>query len=64
MNISRLHISCIQTTDKRSYFTVGGALDHLERFKRTEQHVNTICFSRIGVCGLPMNDGKQRACAK
>ena len=51
-------------TDKRPYFTVGGALHHLEHFKRTEQHVNTVCFSRICVCGLPMNDGKQRACVK
>jgi hypothetical protein len=64
MNISRFHISCIQKTDNRPYFTVGGALDNLERFKRTEQYVNTICFSRIGVCRLPMNEGRQRACAK
>jgi hypothetical protein len=26
--------------------------------------VNTTCFSRIGVCDLPMNEGRQRACAK
>ena len=49
---------------KKPYFTVGGALNHLEHFKCTEQYVNTICFSRIGVCSLPMNEGKQRACAK
>jgi hypothetical protein len=54
MNISRFHISCIRKTNKY-YFTIGGALDHLEHFKRTEQYVNTVCFSRIGVCGLPMN---------
>jgi hypothetical protein len=64
MNISRFHISCIQKTDNRPYFTVGGALDHLEHFKHTEQYINTICFSHIGVCGLPMNEGRQRACAK
>jgi hypothetical protein len=64
MNISRFHISCIQKTDNRPYLTVGGALDHIEHFKRTEQYVNSICFSRIGVCGLPMNEGRQRACAK
>ena len=45
MNISRFHISCIQQTNNRPYFTVGGALDHLQHFKRTEQYVNTICFS-------------------
>ena len=64
MNISRFHISCIQTTDNRPYFTVGGALYHLEHFKRTEQHVNTIYFARIGVCGLPKNKGRQCAWAK
>jgi hypothetical protein len=64
MNISRFHISCIQKTDNTPYFTVGGALDRLEHFERTEQYVNTMCFSRIGVCGLPMNEGRQRACAK
>ena len=50
-NISRFYISCIQKTDNKPYFTVGGALIGLEHFKRTEQYVNTICFSRIGVCG-------------
>jgi hypothetical protein len=64
MNINRFHISCIQETDNKPYFTVGGALDHLEHFKRTEQYVNTICFSRVGVCGLPMNEGRQHTCAK
>jgi hypothetical protein len=64
MNISRFHIYCIQKADNTPYFTVGGALDHLKQFKRTEQYVNTICFSRIGVCGLPTNKGRQRACAK
>ena len=64
MNISRFHISCIQKTDNRPYFTVGRKLDHLEHFKRKEQYVNTTCFSRIGVCGLPVNEGRQRACAK
>jgi hypothetical protein len=64
MNISRFHTSCIQKKDNRSYFTVGGAIDHFEHFKRTEQYVHTICFSRIGVCGLPVNEGRQRACAK
>jgi hypothetical protein len=62
-----LHISdnsCIQKTDNRPYFTVGGVLDHLEHFKRTEQNVNTICFSGIDVCGLPMNVGRQLACVK
>jgi hypothetical protein len=64
MNINWFHISSIQKTDNRPYFTVGGVLDHLEHFKRTEQYVNTICFSRIGVCGLPMNEGRLRAFAK
>jgi hypothetical protein len=64
MNISRFHVSCIQTTDIIPHFTVGGALDHLEHFKRTEQNVSTICFSRIAVCGLPMHEKRQRACAK
>ena len=27
------HISCIHKTDNKPYFTVGGALDHLEHFK-------------------------------
>jgi hypothetical protein len=36
----------------------------LEHFKRKEQYVNIICFSHIGVCGLPLNEGRQRACAK
>ena len=49
---------------KRIVFTVGGALDHLEHFKHTEQGVNTICFSHIGDCGLPVNEGRQRAWAK
>ena len=30
----------------------------------TQQYANTICFSCIGVCGLPMNEGRQDACAK
>ena len=64
MNISRFHISCIQKTDNRPYCTVGGALDHLEHFKRTEQYVNTICLSRTGVCDLPVSEGRQRACVK
>jgi hypothetical protein len=34
MNIDRFHISCIQKPNNRLYFTVGGALDHLEHFKR------------------------------
>jgi hypothetical protein len=38
-NISRFHISCIQKTDTRPYFTVGGALDHLEHFKLTEKYL-------------------------
>jgi hypothetical protein len=58
MNISRFHISCIQKTDNTAYFTVGGALHILE------QYVSTICFSSICVCGLPMNERRQRACAK
>jgi hypothetical protein len=64
MNICQFHISCIQKTDNRPYFTVGRPLDHLEHFQCTEQYVNTICFSRSGVCGLPLNKGRQRACAK
>jgi hypothetical protein len=60
MNISWFHISCIQKTENRLCFTVGEALDHLEHFKRTAQYVNNICFSRIGVCVLPMNEGRQR----
>jgi hypothetical protein len=64
MNISWFHISCIQKMDNRPYFTVGGALDYLEHFKCTERYVNTVCFSRIGICGLPLNEGRQDACAK
>jgi hypothetical protein len=64
MNISWFHISCTQKTDKRPYSTVGGVLDHLEHYKRIELYVNTIWFSHIGVCGLPMNKGRQHACAK
>jgi hypothetical protein len=64
MNISRFHISCIQKTDNKPYFTVSEALDRLEQFKRTEQYVNTIFFSRIGVFGLPVSEERQRACAK
>jgi hypothetical protein len=64
MNICRFHIYWIQKTDNRPYFLVGGALERLEHFKRTEQCVNTIWLSRIDVCGLPMNEGRQRACAK
>jgi hypothetical protein len=64
MNISRFHISCIQKTDNRPYFTAAGALDHLEHFKHTEQYADTIWFFLIGVCGLPMKEGRQRACAK
>ena len=60
MNISWFHISCIPKTDNRPNFTVGGALDHLEHFKHTEQYVNSICFSRIDVCGLPMNEGRRK----
>ena len=45
MNNSRFHVSCIRKMNNRPYFTVGGALDHLEHFKRTEQYVNTIYFS-------------------
>jgi hypothetical protein len=62
--ISWFHISCIQKMDKRPYFTVGRVLNHLEHFKCTEQYVNIICFSHIDVCGLPMNEGRQRACMK
>jgi hypothetical protein len=64
MNISQFHISYIQKTDNRPYFTVGGMLDHLEHFKHTEQYVNTVCFSLIGVCGLPVNEGRQCTCTK
>jgi hypothetical protein len=64
MNISRFHISCIQKTDNISYLTVDGALDHLEHFKCTEQYVNTICFFHIGICGLPVSEGRHCACAK
>jgi hypothetical protein len=64
MNISWFHISCIQKTDNRPYFMVGIALNYPEHFKCTEQHVNTICFSRIGICGLPMNEGNQCTCTK
>ena len=59
MNISRFYISFIQKTDKGPYFTVGGALDYLEYFKRTEQYINPMCFYRIGVCGLSVNEGRQ-----
>jgi hypothetical protein len=44
MNISRFHISCIQKTDNRAYFTVGGTLDHHEHFKLTEQYVTLSAF--------------------
>jgi hypothetical protein len=64
MNISWFHISCIPKTDNRRYFTVGGALDHLEQFKHTEQYVNTIRFSCIGICGLPVYEGRGCACVK
>ena len=64
MNISQFHISCIQKTYNRPHFTVGRVLDHLEHFKCTEQYINTLCFSCIGICGLPVNKGRQRACAK
>jgi hypothetical protein len=64
MDISQFHISFIQKMDNRPYFTVGGALNHLEHFKHTEQYVNTICFSCIGICSLPVNEGRQRTCAK
>ena len=60
MNISRFYISWIQKTDNKPYFTVGGALDRLEHFKCTELHVNTICFSLTGVCGLSAHEGRQR----
>jgi hypothetical protein len=63
-NMSQIHISCIKITDNRPYFTVGGALDHLEYSKRTEQYLNTICFSHIGVCGLSVSERWRRACAK
>jgi hypothetical protein len=42
MNVSQFHISCIQKTDYRPYFTVGEPLDRLKHFKRTEQNVNVI----------------------
>jgi hypothetical protein len=42
MIVSRFHISCIQKTDYRPYFRVGGPLDRLKNFKRTEQNVNMI----------------------
>jgi hypothetical protein len=42
MNVSWFHISCIPKTDYRPYFTVGGPLDRLKHFKRTEQNVNMI----------------------
>jgi hypothetical protein len=64
MNISWFHVSCIQKTDNRPYFTITGALDHLEHFKHLKQYVNTICFSHIGVYGLPVNEGRQCPCAK
>ena len=64
MNISQFHISCIQKTDNRLYFTVGKVLNHLEHFKHTEQYVHTICFSHIGISVLPVNEGRQCSCAK
>ena len=50
--------------DTRLYFTVSMVLDQLEHFKRTEQYINTISFSHVGVCGLPLNEGKQHARVK
>jgi hypothetical protein len=59
-------VSTFHVTGHLYLYTVGGALDHLEHLKRTEHYPNTICFSRasISVCGLPMKERRQRACAK
>jgi hypothetical protein len=64
MNVSRFHISCIQKTDYRPYFTVGGTLDRLKHFKRTEQNVNMIRCSRNGVWVLLIEEGSQCTCTK
>jgi hypothetical protein len=39
-------------------------LNHLEHFKHTKQYINTICFSRVAIFGLPVNEGRQCTCAK
>jgi hypothetical protein len=62
MNVSRFHISCIQKTNYRPYFTVGGPLDRLKHFKRTEQ--NVIQCPRNGVWVLLIDEGSQCTCAK
>jgi hypothetical protein len=51
-------------TDYRPYFTVGGPLDHLKHFKRTEQNGNMILCPRNGVWVLLIDEGSQCTCAK
>jgi hypothetical protein len=63
MNVSWIHVSCIQETDYRPHFKCGGLLDFLEHYKHTGQCVNTVQLSANRVCDFPKEQQTLHACA-